>query len=53
MSFLIDPNGIIIAKNLRGMALHQELDKHVKSLCKLPRSSVKPLAAMRGLFHLK
>jgi len=32
MSFLIDPNGIIIAKNLRGMALHQELDKHVKSL---------------------
>lgn len=32
MSFLIDPNGIIIAKNLRGTALHQELDKHVKSL---------------------
>ena len=32
MSFLIDPKGIIIAKNLRGMALHQELDKHVKSL---------------------
>ncbi|MEO8590133.1 MAG: TlpA disulfide reductase family protein [Flavobacteriales bacterium] len=32
MSFLIDPNGIIIAKNLRGMALHQELDKHIKSL---------------------
>ncbi len=32
MSFLIDPNGIIIAKNLRGMALHQELDKYVKSL---------------------
>ncbi|MCB9184943.1 MAG: TlpA family protein disulfide reductase [Flavobacteriales bacterium] len=32
MSFLIDPNGVIIAKNLRGMALHQELDKHVKSL---------------------
>ena len=32
MSFLVDPNGIIIAKNLRGMALHQELDKHVKSL---------------------
>ena len=31
-SFLIDPNGIIIAKNLRGLALHQELDKHVKSL---------------------
>jgi thiol-disulfide isomerase/thioredoxin len=32
MSFLVDPDGIIIAKNLRGMALHQELDKHVKSL---------------------
>jgi hypothetical protein len=32
MSFLIDPNGVIIAKNLRGMALHQELDKYVKSL---------------------
>lgn len=32
MSFLIDPNGIIIAKNLRGIGLHQELDKHVKSL---------------------
>lgn len=32
MSFLIDPDGVIIAKNLRGMALHAELDKHVKSL---------------------
>jgi thiol-disulfide isomerase/thioredoxin len=32
MSFLIDPKGIIIAKNLRGLALHQELDKHVNSL---------------------
>ncbi len=32
MSFLIDPNGIIIAKNLRGLALHQELDKYVKAL---------------------
>ena len=32
MSFLVDPKGVIIAKNLRGMALHQELDKHVKSL---------------------
>lgn len=32
MSFLVDPNGIIIAKNLRGLTLHQELDKHVKSL---------------------
>ena len=31
MSFLIDPNGVIIAKNLRGMALHEELDKYVKS----------------------
>ena len=32
MSFLVDPNGVIIGKNLRGMALHQELDKYVKSL---------------------
>ncbi len=32
MSFLIDPDGVIIARNLRGAALHQELDKHVKSL---------------------
>jgi thiol-disulfide isomerase/thioredoxin len=31
MSFLIDENGIIVAKNLRGLALHTELDKHVKS----------------------
>ena len=31
MSLLVDPNGIIIAKNLRGIGLHQELDKHVKS----------------------
>ncbi len=31
MSLLVDPNGIIIAKNLRGVGLHQELDKHVKS----------------------
>lgn len=30
-SLLVDPNGIIIAKNLRGMGLHQELDKYVKS----------------------
>ncbi len=30
-SFLIDANGIIIAKNLRGPLLDQELDKHVKS----------------------
>ena len=32
MSFLIDPNGVIIAKNLRGVALHQELDKYIKAL---------------------
>mgnify|MGYP001465352068 CR=1 FL=1 len=32
MSFLVDPEGIIIAKNLRGMELHQELDKYIKSL---------------------
>jgi thiol-disulfide isomerase/thioredoxin len=30
-SFLIDPNGIIVGKNLRGLALHQTLDKYVKS----------------------
>lgn len=30
-NFLVDPNGIIVAKNLRGPMLHQELDKHVKS----------------------
>ncbi len=30
-SFMIDANGIIIAKNLRGPLLDQELDKHVKS----------------------
>ena len=30
-SFLVDPNGIIVAKNLRGQALDMELDKHVKS----------------------
>ena len=32
MNFLVDPDGIIVAKNLRGLALHQELDKHIKSL---------------------
>ncbi len=32
MSFLIDEKGIIVAKNLRGLELHKELDKHVKSL---------------------
>jgi thiol-disulfide isomerase/thioredoxin len=31
-SYLIDANGIIIAKNLRGPALHIELDKYVKKL---------------------
>ena len=30
-SFLIDPNGIIVGKNLRGPALDSELDKYVKS----------------------
>lgn len=30
MNYLIDPNGIIIAKNLRGNALHTTLDKYVK-----------------------
>jgi thiol-disulfide isomerase/thioredoxin len=32
MSFLIDENGIIVAKNLRGLELHKQLDLHVKSL---------------------
>lgn len=31
-SFLVDQNGVIIAKNLRGQALHIELDKLVKKL---------------------
>ena len=31
MSFLIDPNGIIVAKNLRGIELHRQLDKYVTS----------------------
>lgn len=31
-SWLIGPDGVIVAKNLRGLGLHQELDKHVKSL---------------------
>ena len=31
-SWLIGPDGIILARNLRGMSLHEELDKHVKSL---------------------
>ena len=29
---LIDENGIIVAKNLRGLELHKQLDMHVKSL---------------------
>ena len=29
MNFLIDGDGIIVAKNLRGLSLHQELDKYV------------------------
>lgn len=31
MSFLVDPNGIIVAKNLRGIELHRQLDKYVLS----------------------
>ena len=31
-SFLIDPDGIIVAKNLRGQSLHIELDKYVVKL---------------------
>lgn len=31
MSFLVDPNGIIVAKSLRGIELHRQLDKYVKS----------------------
>ncbi len=31
MSFLIDENGIIVAKNLRGFDLDREVDKHVKA----------------------
>ena len=31
-NFLVDANGIIIAKNLKGAKLHQEIDKLVKSL---------------------
>lgn len=31
MSFLVDPNGVIVAKNLRGIELHRQLDKYVKS----------------------
>jgi len=31
-SYLIDENGIIVAKQLRGMELHVQIDKHVKKL---------------------
>ena len=31
MSFLLDENGVILAKNLRGMELHRQIDLHVKS----------------------
>ncbi len=31
-SFLVDENGIIVAKALRGLQLHMEIDKHVKKL---------------------
>lgn len=31
-SFLINPEGVIVAKNLRGPLLHMELDKYVKKL---------------------
>lgn len=30
-SFLVDPNGIIVGRNLRGELLDKELDKYVKS----------------------
>jgi thiol-disulfide isomerase/thioredoxin len=31
MSFLIDENGVILAKNLRGFDLHRQIDQHVES----------------------
>jgi len=31
MSFLIDENGVIVAKNLRGFELHRKIDQHVAS----------------------
>jgi hypothetical protein len=31
MNFLLDKNGVIIAKNLRGADLEAEIDKHLKS----------------------
>ncbi len=30
MSFLVDHNGIIVAKNLRGIELHRQIDKYVE-----------------------
>ncbi|MDE0978885.1 MAG: TlpA disulfide reductase family protein [Flavobacteriales bacterium] len=32
MSILVDENGIIIGKNLRGMQLHRQIDRHVARL---------------------
>ncbi|HIO58637.1 MAG TPA: TlpA family protein disulfide reductase [Flavobacteriales bacterium] len=32
MSFLLDENGIVVAKDLRGFELHRHIDKFVKSL---------------------
>ena len=32
MSFLLDENGIVVAKDLRGFELHRNIDQHVKSL---------------------
>ena len=32
MSFLIDENGVIVAKNLRGLELHRQIDQFVKKL---------------------
>jgi hypothetical protein len=32
MSFLIDENGVIVGKNLRGLDLHTKIDGYVKSL---------------------
>lgn len=31
-SFLIDENGVIVAKSLRGFELHRQIDQHVKKL---------------------
>lgn len=32
MSFLVDERGVIVAKNLRGMELHRQIDLYVESL---------------------